>query len=179
MAKRASPRLKVYQAQFGFHDSVVAAPNQTAALAAWGTRQNLFAEGQARVAVDEAAVKAALAHPLAPLRRPVGSSDPYEVDPANLPKVPAAPKRVAAKAAPEAKTARVRAPPPDRSELDAAEAVLAKLEKARGREEAALLRRREALEADEAEAKRRYLEAREKAEAAVKSARAAYVRGGG
>ncbi|WP_131116344.1 hypothetical protein [Lichenihabitans psoromatis] len=52
--------LKVYQAQFGFYDSVVAAANQKAALRAWETHQNLFAEGQAHVATDEAAIAAAL-----------------------------------------------------------------------------------------------------------------------
>jgi hypothetical protein len=52
MAKAPGRKLKVFQAQFGFHDSVVAAPSQTAALRAWGTRQNLFGEGQARLTED-------------------------------------------------------------------------------------------------------------------------------
>jgi hypothetical protein len=77
--------LKVFQAQFGFYDSVVAASSQAAALRAWGTHQNLFADGQARVTMDEAAVKAALSHPETPLRRAVGSNDGFELEPANLP----------------------------------------------------------------------------------------------
>ncbi len=61
-------RLKVFQAQFGFYDSVVAAPSQVAALRAWGAHQNLFSDGGARVATDEQAIEAALAQPEVPLR---------------------------------------------------------------------------------------------------------------
>ena len=59
----AARKLKVFQAQFGFYDTVVVASSQTAALLAWGTHQNLFASGEAKVATDEAAVAAALEHP--------------------------------------------------------------------------------------------------------------------
>jgi len=87
----------VFQAQFGFFDSVVAAPSQESALRAWGTHQDLFASGDARLATDEAAVKAALEHPGAPLRRAVGTSDPFALQPSGLPKPPrrqrAAPKK--------------------------------------------------------------------------------------
>ena len=38
----AGCKLKVSQAQFGFFDTVVAAPSQAAALRAWGVNQNLF-----------------------------------------------------------------------------------------------------------------------------------------
>ena len=71
MAKPRQPKLKVFQAQFGFFDSVVAAPSQAAALQAWGIHQNLFASGEAKVIEDEAAVAAALAHPETPLRRAI------------------------------------------------------------------------------------------------------------
>ena len=53
------PRLKVFQARFGFHDSVVAAVSQAAALRAWGVHQNLFADGQASITNDPRAVEAA------------------------------------------------------------------------------------------------------------------------
>lgn len=43
------PRLKVFRAQMGFFDSVIAAPSQKAALEAWGARQDLFHEGFAAV----------------------------------------------------------------------------------------------------------------------------------
>ena len=79
-------RLKVFQAQFGFYDSVVAAPSQAAALRAWGTHQNLFADGEAQVTTDEAAVEAAMAHPETPLRRAVGSNDGFALEPTGFPR---------------------------------------------------------------------------------------------
>jgi hypothetical protein len=75
LAKPKARKLKVFQAQFGFYDTVVAAPSQAAALRAWGTRQNLFASGDAKVVTDEAAVAAATAQPETPLRRAIGSTD--------------------------------------------------------------------------------------------------------
>ena len=45
----AGRKLKVFQAQFGCYDTVVAAAGQAAALRAWGTRQNLFASGGANL----------------------------------------------------------------------------------------------------------------------------------
>lgn len=74
-------KLKVFQAQFGFYDTVVAAPSQAAALRAWGTHQDLFASGAATVTTDEAAIAAALAHPETPsagrsARRTPSSSRP-------------------------------------------------------------------------------------------------------
>ena len=62
-------RLKVFQVHLGFYDTVVAAPSQAAALRAWGTHQNLFADGQARVTDDPQAIEAALAYPETPLKR--------------------------------------------------------------------------------------------------------------
>lgn len=56
MAK--APKLKVFQAHFGFYDTIVAAPSQAAALRAWGVHQNVFADGQAKLTTDEAAVAA-------------------------------------------------------------------------------------------------------------------------
>jgi hypothetical protein len=88
MAKPPARRLKVFQAQFGFFDSVVAAPSQASALRAWGAHQDLFASGHARPATEEAAVKAALEHPGAPLQRAVGTRDPFLLQPAGLPNVP-------------------------------------------------------------------------------------------
>lgn len=44
--------LKVYRTPIGFHDAYVAAPSQKAALAAWGTKKNLFARGDAGIVTD-------------------------------------------------------------------------------------------------------------------------------
>ena len=115
----AARKLKVFQAQFGLYDTAVAAASQMAALRAWGTHQNLFASGEAKVTTDDAAIAAALEHPETALRRAVGSNDPFQLEPASLPKVPDAPKRAAAKAAAKSVPAPSE-PPADRHALDAA-----------------------------------------------------------
>jgi hypothetical protein len=178
----AGRKLKVFQAQFGFYDTVVAAPSQAAALRAWGIRQNLFASGQARVTDDPQAVAAALAHPETPLKRAVGSSEPFALEATSLPSVPDAPRKTAVgKAA--AKTPAKPQPPPrppaDRSELEAAEKALRDLDEHRKREEAALRREAEALEARRIAAQGDYVEARKSATAKVVAARTAYRRAGG
>ena len=60
MPKTPTRKLKVFQAQFGFFDTVLAAPSQAAALRAWGTHRNLFATGHAKLATDDAAMAAYL-----------------------------------------------------------------------------------------------------------------------
>src|ERR1700757_821297 len=93
VAKHPARRLKVFQTQLGFYDTVVAAPSQAAALRAWGTHQDLFASGDARLTTEPAAVEAALARPEIPLRRPIGSEGAFELEPTTPPKLPPAPKR--------------------------------------------------------------------------------------
>ena len=143
MPKKPTRKLKVFQALFGFFDTVVAAPSQAAALRAWGTHRNLFATGHARVATDEAAIAAALEHPGTLLRRAVGSNNPFALEPTSLPKIPDLPAAMPALKRPAPKTAKpkaepVRRPPADRSRLDAAQAALAELDDRRKREEADL-----------------------------------------
>ncbi len=92
-------RLKVFRAHFGFYDTIVAAPSQKAALAAWGVHPSEFAQGFARLTTDPAAVTAARADPGTVLKRPIGSNGDYSRDPA-LPKAPrlTAKQKAAAKA---------------------------------------------------------------------------------
>ena len=71
MARTKEQRLKVYRTHIGFEDWVVAAPNQKAALAAWGVHADLFAAGLATVTDDEEAVAAARRTP----GRPVSMTD--------------------------------------------------------------------------------------------------------
>jgi hypothetical protein len=177
LAKAPRRRLKVFQAQFGFYDSVVAAPSQAAALSAWGTRQNLFAEGQAKLAEDTAAIAAALDQPGTPLRRAAGSDQPFSLQP-GLPDVPAEPR---AKRPARAKPAKARPskPPPDRGALDAAEARLKRVNDRRVAEEADFGRRREALEAEDERSRAAWSKARAEAERAVDKAHAAYRKAGG
>ena len=175
----AARRLKVFQAQFGFYDTVVAASSQAAALKAWGVHQNLFANGEARLATDDAAAAAALEHPETPLRRAVGSSDPFRLEPASLPQVPDVPKRPTAKATSEPKRVAPPTPPADRTALDAAERALSKLDAARKAEEADLRSRQGALDAAKIAAQSAYVADRKAAAAAIAKARAGYREAGG
>ncbi len=170
-------KLKVYQAPFGFHESVVAASSQAAALRAWGSHQNLFADGSAKVATDEAAIEAALAHPETPLRRAVGSNDPFQLEAKSLPKVPKAEKPKPEK--PAKKSAKPVPPPADRTQLDQAEQRLRDLADKRRREEDRFKRRLENIQAEQAEAQRAYVAERKAADAAVETARKAYRKAGG
>lgn len=171
----SSRKLKVFQAQFGFYDSVVAATSQSAALRAWGTRQNLFASGEAKVTTDDAAVAAATAHPETPLRRAVGSTDPFALEPTSLPKVPDVPTKRRARTV---VTANPAPPPersrPDRSKLDAAEKALGQLDDSRTREEAEFRREEEVLEIRKTEAQTVYVDAHKAATVKVADARNAY-----
>jgi hypothetical protein len=173
VAKASGRKLKVFQAQFGFHDSVVAAPSQAAALRAWGIRQDLFAEGQARITDDPQAVEAARAHPELPLRRPVGSTAPFELEPTGLPDIPDAPRRKAAKPVTALKPVAHLAPA-DRSSLDAAEAAVHALDERRKREEARLREEVADLERKAAGRQAAHVAARKSATAAVVAARRAY-----
>ncbi len=180
MAKAPARKLKVFQAQFGFYDTVVAAPSRAAALRAWGTRQDLFASGEARQTSDEAAVAAAIAHPGTPLRRAIGSAEPFTLEPTSLPKVPDAPKKAAAKpAAKPVRKAPPARPPADRSKLDAAEKALKQVDERRKLEEARFRGEQEDLERRMSAAQSAYVEARKAASAQVVEARTAYRKAGG
>jgi hypothetical protein len=186
LPKTPTRKLKVFQAQFGFFDTVVAAPSQAAALRAWGTHRNLFATGHAKLATDEAAIAAALEHPGILLRRAIGSNDPFALKPASLPKIPDSPQPTVATKRPAPKKAMakpkaepVRKPPADRSRLDAAEAALRELDDRRKQEEANLRRQQEGLDAKRTAAQQSYVEARRKATAALVAARDAYRKAGG
>lgn len=172
-------KLKVFQAQFGFYDTVVAAASQAAALRAWGTHQNLFASGEARVTTDKAAVAAAMAQPEIVLKRAVGSQGAFEVDPRSLPEVPDAPKKAAPRAAKPSKPERAAAPVADRRDLDQAEAALHAVDGDRKAEEARLRERQAALDADKETAQAAYVDARKAATARVVKAREAYREAGG
>ncbi len=175
----AGRKLKVFQAQFGFYDTVVAAPSQAAALRAWGIRRNLFASGEATIATDKAAIAAAIAHPETLLRRAVGTADAFALEPTSLPDVPAAPKRTTTKPAPKAIPAAPLKPPADRSKLNAAEKALGALDEDRKREEADFRREAEHLETRRMAAQSAYVEARKAATTKVVEARAAYRKAGG
>jgi hypothetical protein len=126
-------QLKVYWAEIdGLNDWVVAAPNRPEALTAFGVRQDLFAQGEAGDASDPAAIEAARAQPLTPLRRPKGSSEPFAPATglsdwsAAIPKARREnPPKRKAKAGPHKSRPQLR---PNRRPLDRAEARLAEVE---------------------------------------------------
>src|SRR5687768_602608 len=95
------PRLKVFCATSGFHDSIVAAPSKPAALKVWGAKTDLFSMGAARLVTDPKIAKKALERPGEVIRL-TRSGDDEEMP---------APKR----------KAREKARPPNRAKLAAAE----------------------------------------------------------
>jgi hypothetical protein len=175
----AGRKLKVFQAQFGFYDTVVAAPSRAAALRAWGSHQDLFASGDAKVTTDGEAVAAATAHPEIPLRRAVGSKDAFALEPTSLPKIPKVPKKAAVEPPAEAKPPAPARPAADRSRLDAAEKSLRELDERRKREEAAFRREEEDLDARRRAAQSAYVDDRKAATAGVVAARIALRDAGG
>jgi hypothetical protein len=189
--------LKVFQAHLGFFDTVVAVPSRAAALRAWGSRQNLFRDGQARPASDTNAITAALAKPGVVLRRPIGSSGPFSENP-GLPQIAKAPRKSVEKkkpaqkpspraaqpkgAVPIARGARAPAqaappprPPVDRSALDAAEKALADLKREEERVLAALAKRKAALDEEELRTRNAFHARRKRAEEELGKARKEYV----
>ena len=70
-------KLKTYTTSAGFFDLAVAAPSMKAALEAWGSKNNLFQHGFAKVSEDPKIVAATMAHPGVVLRRPVGSTGAF------------------------------------------------------------------------------------------------------
>jgi hypothetical protein len=167
MARATKRRLKVFGAQFGFHESVVAAPSQAAALKAWGVHRNLFASGYAHPVEDPDAVAAATAHPGVPLRRPVGSNAAFAL-------TAGAPKLASENADRRARNRSKPRPPPDRGALDAAEAALAALEAEQSQTTASLARRRATLDQEIAATEEAQARARKAAVADVAKARAAF-----
>lgn len=103
MAARAR-RLKIFRAEIGFYEAVVAAPSRPEALKAFGVRQNLFSEGRAAEEADPQAVAAALEAPLVVLRRPIGEHGPFLKEP----ELPPAPEPAAGRAVPAANSGRPR-----------------------------------------------------------------------
>lgn len=70
-------KLKTYTTSAGFFDLAVAAPSMKAALEAWGSKNNLFHHGFAKVSEDPKIVAATMARPGVVLRRPVGSNGAF------------------------------------------------------------------------------------------------------
>jgi hypothetical protein len=161
--------LRTYTAEIdGLNQWIVAAPNQKAALEAFGVHQNLFAQGLAGLTRDEELVEAANSQPGVPLKRPkrggrftaAGGSDWSEALKATA-KAPKAGK------------------PPSRARLDRARAALDAARKDGDRTLAELEAAVEAARRRLAEGQAKIEKAVSKAEAAVEAAEEAYRKAGG
>ena len=162
-------KLKVFKAQMGFYESVVAAPSQKAALEAWGTHQDLFGAGMAAVTDEDAAVKAATAQPGVALKRPAGGKGAFEADATALPKLPPAPAKVGKSAKAPAKPK-----PPDRTALTEAERALKAVEEQHRAEQAELDQARRELDTRAFDLERTHRARLKAAQGAVDKARRAF-----
>jgi len=173
-------KLKVFQASVGFFETVVAAPSKKAALAAWGSHQDLFASGAATAAEDPVAVKAALASPGVVLRRAAGSKGAFsEAGDLSGLTLPDPPKGKAQSKDKAAKGKRSPPPPADRTALTAAEAALAGGKARYAKARADIDARRKALESEAAALGAAYDTDRKALEEARAKAAKAYRRAGG
>lgn len=78
-------KLKTFVTSLGFFDQAIAAPSMKAALEAWGADSNLFHQGAAKQTEDPDIGAATMAAPGIVLKRPVGSSEPFQ-EHADLPR---------------------------------------------------------------------------------------------
>jgi hypothetical protein len=148
------PKLKVFCATSGFHDSVVAAPSRPAALKAWGAKTDLFSMGVAKQVTDPKIVKKALARPGEVIRLSRAGSEEAP-EPRKVTKRPAA-KR------------------PSRAKFNAAEDRLAKLDKTQSKKRDTIDRELKALERKRDDLLKRQTKARKAAEAKLEDAREQY-----
>ena len=133
MAKpKRTQKLKVYSTPIGFHDALVAAPSQKAALEAWGAGTNLFSQGSAEVVTDPALTKVPLENPgqVVKVLRGSHAEQLEALDKQQKPKRKSEPKPVVLP-----KTAKPARRKPSRAALSRAESALEALE-ARQTEEA-------------------------------------------
>ena len=145
-------KLKVFRTAAGFHDAYVAAPSRKAALAAWGSKHDLFASGAAEVVNDPELIKESLAQPGVVFHRSRGTAEEQLAALGPAPKAKRAklreePAQIShpAKAAPRKKAVPEKSKP-DRSALDEAERILAELEKRHAEEQAEMAQREAELE---------------------------------
>ena len=127
-------RLKVFVTSDGLTDYVVAVSSRAKALAAWGVRQDVFKEGQARETDDPALLKAALAQPGEVLRRPAhGRGAPAELKPASAvrPAKPVGPSKAQLKKLADLEARLAKLETAHRRARDAMEAEAAGLERRR------------------------------------------------
>lgn len=134
------PKLKIFRTSTGFHDDYVAAASQKAALAAWGTDSNLFAQGLAEQVTDEALMADALAQPGVVIKKLRGTEAEHFAALGPMPeKAKPKPAAKAERASPPPPPKAPKAKPAPRPSRDALDAADAALERAIARQPAALV----------------------------------------
>ena len=123
----------------------------------------------------QGAIEEALKHPEQPLRRAVGTNEPFSLAPVALPTVPGLPRKPQKTVKPQAS----RPAPADRSKLDSAETLLRELETERRQEETELRREEDVLAQRRTAAQEAYVKDRKKANDAIEAARRDYLKAGG
>lgn len=178
MAKARTQKLKVFRTPIGFHDAIVAAPSQKAALEAWGADSNLFAQGVAERVEEPELQQAALAQPGEVIRILRGSK---EEQVAALAKMPARKKSNARVESPSSRQAATAPKPkrpakPSRAAVADAEEAIDALDKQQHRELAAIDQQITALQRERRDAERRHSRARGEMEARLKETQDRYER---
>jgi hypothetical protein len=181
----APSKLKVFRTAIGFHDAYVAAPSQKAALKAWGSESDLFAQKSAELVTEPALMAEPLANPgkvikrlrgtaaeqiaaLGPDRVPRKKKQEIEADADDLP----APrqKTSAPKIAPVPKPK----PRPDRSAVVLAEAAIASATERQAAEQKSLRNRQAELDRERRDMERSHQGENEALEETRMRAEAAY-----
>jgi hypothetical protein len=164
-------RLKVYSTPIGFHDALIAAPTQKAALEAWGADTNLFSQGSAHVVTDPKLTKVPLENPGQVVKVLRGTEAEQLAALANQ-KPPKRTKAPKAEVVPKKPKKRPRKP--SRAALTRAETALDKLEKRQSEQLRKLEKQQDALEKRIRDTRRRHERERDKAQARVEDARAKF-----
>lgn len=175
MAKaKRNQKLKVLSTPIGFHDALVAAPSQKAALEVWGSDTNLFSQGSGHVVTDPKLTRVPLEHP-GQVVKVLRGSEAEQL--AALEKEQPPPSGKARKAELLPKKSPKRPPKPSRAALIRAESALEKLEQKQTRERDKLDEQAKALEQRRREVLRRHERERDKAQGRVEDEREKYVSG--
>lgn len=130
--------------QIGFHNWLVAAPSQKAALEAWDVKENLFAIGSAQVVTDRDCIELAMRTPGVPV--PVDADHAFAKATKVLKLDDHRKRKIPHSAPPPARKASARKKKADRSRLDRAEQALDDFKKRAVRERAAIVRAQKALD---------------------------------
>jgi len=172
MAKaKRKQKLKVFRTPIGFHDAFVAAPSQKAALEAWGSDSNLFAQGVAEQVTEPALMQVPLDHPgqVVKVLRGTEQEQLAALSKQELPKRKSAPKA-------EIIARRKRGRKPDRAGVEKAEAALEKLESRQADQMARIDREIRQIEKRRAELQRRHEDERDQAQEKIDEERSKYER---